>query len=294
MPAPAPVPRLRWNVERRLQFIESRLYWEGRVRRGDLVDNFGISVPQASADLAKYQEMAPGNTVYDPKAKSYVVGAAFQPRLGAPSAHDYLSQLRYLADGLISPDESWLGLAPDMAAVPTLARRVEPEALRAVLGAIRDRKAIHVQYQSLSREEPTWRWLAPHALAYNDFRWHIRAWCHLRSEFQDFVFARILAFGETRDDNIDRSADLGWNQSVTLKIGPDPRLGIARRRAIELDYGMKDGVLAVEIRTCMVFYLQRQLGLDRDPNTVEPQRQQIVLLNREEVERAQMETRSNR
>lgn len=52
---------LRWGIERRLEFIDFRLFWEGRINRSDLTDQFGISTPQASADLARYQEMAPSN-----------------------------------------------------------------------------------------------------------------------------------------------------------------------------------------------------------------------------------------
>ncbi|MES2390903.1 MAG: hypothetical protein V4555_04635, partial [Acidobacteriota bacterium] len=42
----------RWGQERRLEFIEFRLQWEGRVNRSDLVNYFSISVPQASLDFA--------------------------------------------------------------------------------------------------------------------------------------------------------------------------------------------------------------------------------------------------
>ena len=50
---------LKWGVERRLEFIEFRLFWEGGVNRSDLIDTFGVSVPQASKDLTHYQERAP-------------------------------------------------------------------------------------------------------------------------------------------------------------------------------------------------------------------------------------------
>jgi hypothetical protein len=49
---------LRWGVERRLEFIEFRLYWEGGINRSDIREFFGVSVPQASKDLSLYQEMA--------------------------------------------------------------------------------------------------------------------------------------------------------------------------------------------------------------------------------------------
>ena len=50
-------PELRWGVERRLEFIEFRLYWEGGINRSDIMDQFGVSVPQASKDLSQYQEL---------------------------------------------------------------------------------------------------------------------------------------------------------------------------------------------------------------------------------------------
>ncbi|WP_348525014.1 hypothetical protein [Pararhodobacter sp. SW119] len=42
---------LRWGIEQRLEFIEFRLFWEGHVNRSDLMDQFGVSVNQASTDL---------------------------------------------------------------------------------------------------------------------------------------------------------------------------------------------------------------------------------------------------
>ena len=66
-----------WSVERRLEFIDFRLYWEGRINRIDLKNFFGISIPQASADLRKYQELAPKNIDYDKKNKHYFATEKF-------------------------------------------------------------------------------------------------------------------------------------------------------------------------------------------------------------------------
>ena len=49
----------KWGQAQRLEFIEFRLYWEGKLNRRDLIDFFGISTPQASLDLARYMEFAP-------------------------------------------------------------------------------------------------------------------------------------------------------------------------------------------------------------------------------------------
>ncbi len=41
-----------WGLERRLQFIDFRLRWEGRLNRTDLTEHFGLPTPQASLDIA--------------------------------------------------------------------------------------------------------------------------------------------------------------------------------------------------------------------------------------------------
>ena len=45
---------LRWSIERRMAFLDACLFWAGQVNRSDLIERFGISVPQASFDLARY------------------------------------------------------------------------------------------------------------------------------------------------------------------------------------------------------------------------------------------------
>jgi len=48
-PNPQPQTGSKWNLERRLQFIDFRLRWEGRLNRRDLIDYFAVSMPQASS-----------------------------------------------------------------------------------------------------------------------------------------------------------------------------------------------------------------------------------------------------
>jgi len=43
-----------------LAFTEIRSQYEGRINRSDLVKFFGISTPQASADLSFYQNQGAG------------------------------------------------------------------------------------------------------------------------------------------------------------------------------------------------------------------------------------------
>src|SRR5262249_46926235 len=162
-----------------------------------------------------------------------------------PNARLYLANLRLIADDVLTEDElpaSWL---PPFAALPSLRRRIDTDTLREVLAAIQTSSAVHMQYQSLSRPEPAWRWITPHALVFDGRRWHVRAWCHQREEFLDFLFGRMLKIDERRPDIIDPEDDLEWQLQVTARLEPHPELEEGQRRVIELDYGVEDGVLEV-------------------------------------------------
>src|SRR4051794_24046583 len=88
-----PHREFRWGIERRLEFVESRLFWEDGVNRSDIVEKFGVSVPQASKDLALYQERAPDNIRYDRSLKRYFASETFQPRFIKLDAAAYLERL---------------------------------------------------------------------------------------------------------------------------------------------------------------------------------------------------------
>lgn len=272
---------LRWGVEQRLEFVEFRLFWEGHVNRSDVMDQFGLSVNQASADLNRYIALAPDNMVYDKSARTYVRGPGFRPVFGKLDAGRYLAQLRSLADGILDRHDSWIADLPAYDAAPTPARGVDPATLRRVVCAIRQTEAIEVNYQSLSRPEPTWRWIAPHAMGFDGFRWHCRAFCLTDECFKDFLFSRILDIRDTRESTASADDDRDWHTVVALEIGPHPALSETQAKVIALDYGMQGGKATLKVRQALLHYALRRLGLDTDPNVRRPEDQQIVLLNRD-------------
>jgi len=116
---------VRWGIERRLEFIEFRLFWEGHVNRSDLMAAFGISINQASADLNRYLGMAPDNMLYDKSARAYVRGDRFQPLFLKPDPASYLSQLRSISDGIATQEETWIGQMPAFDTVPSPVRSID-------------------------------------------------------------------------------------------------------------------------------------------------------------------------
>lgn len=278
--------KMRWSVEQRLEFIEFRLFWDGQLNRSDLVEKFDISVPQASMDLARYRVLAPMNMFYNASRKTYLATEDFEPVVSCPTARKYLSQVRSIGDQVLQQDETWIGWLPSFDIVPLVRRRLDSDKLSAVLRAIRQSLAMHVEYQSFSQPGPALRWLTPHALGFDGFRWHVRAWCHEHQDFRDFVLARFLSISGSKPDQVDPSGDLAWQTEITLRIGPHPGMSEGQRRAIELDFGMRNGFVEVATKVCLSYYLERQLGLDLDSKKIRADRQQIVLLNRAEVDAA--------
>lgn len=62
-----------WFMARRQEFIEATLRQFGQVRRADLMREFDISMPQASADIAAFLAAEPKRVRYDVSAKTYVL-----------------------------------------------------------------------------------------------------------------------------------------------------------------------------------------------------------------------------
>jgi hypothetical protein len=284
------IPGMRWGVEQRLEFIEFRLLWEGGVNRGDIVRMFGVSVPQASKDLTLYQEQAPGNVEYDKSAKLYVASERFVPRYISPEPDVYLSRLRGLAEGWTKSGESWLGFEPALDIALTPHRSVDAVVLRAVLTAVRGKRSLEVLYQSMNRQrpDPVWRRISPHAFGFDGFRWHARAYCHIESKFKDFLLPRILEARSPEPAPIDGSQDHFWHEFVPVEITPHPALTESQKKVVAKDYGMVDGRTVLSVRCCMLFYVQKRLGLLGDAEIADPRAQHIVLANKERVDEARM------
>lgn len=274
---------LRWGTEKRLEFIDLRLFWDGVVNRQELAGRFGISLQQASADFARYLEIAPGNAAYNRAAKGYVRSDIFNPRLTTPDAARHLAHLRRTAEGIVDSSEVGLGLTPPFDIVPGPVRRIDPLVLRSILDAIRGRREIEITYQSMSRPEPERRWIAPHALAFDGFRWHARALCARDQVFKDFVLARMASPGGTRPAAIDPAVDEAWHHRVRVIIAPHPGLSEGQRKAVEADYGMTGGVSVIDIRSSFLWYFLKRFGIEGDAAAKPPQDQHIILLNRDDV-----------
>tara|TARA_R110002124_G_scaffold183401_4_gene350812 strand:- start:43050 stop:43955 length:906 start_codon:yes stop_codon:yes gene_type:complete len=279
---------MRWGIEQRLEFIEFRLFWEGAINRSDLVDFFGVSVPQASKDMTLYQERAPGNMEYDRSSKRYVAADKFVLRFLNPDPYVYLGQLRSVAEGTAAAHESMISQLPEADVALTPKRDIDIEVLRSVLDAVRGVNSIEVFYQSMNRQrpDPTWRRITPHAFGYDGFRWHTRAYCHLEHSFKDFLLPRILDVRSSGEPGATGKADWLWNNYFDIIIAPHPELTDSQKEVVAKDYGFADGNGVLSVRYAMLFYVLKRLGLLGYPEKEDPRRQHIVALNSDAVQTA--------
>lgn len=271
-----------WTQNRRFEFVEWKLFWEGQLNRSDLESGFDISTPQASVDLRNYRELAGENIEYDSTAKAFLPTVNMKPIFLKPSADRLLLQLRAWLTNALPRRDLWFKNMPSIDMAPDIVRHVDAECLRRILQTIRTRTAIEVQYQSLTNTR--WRKIAPHALAFDGYRWHVRAWACDRGDFRDFVLSRISELGAIEAADYDPNDDIEWNTKATLELFPHPGLTEEQSLAIQRDFNMCDGKREIEVRLSMAYYFINRMNLDL--SDLPPARAQIYLKNLNEVKSA--------
>ncbi len=242
---------LRWSQDKRLRAVDAIAFWDGRINRSDLIRRFGISVPQATNDLRRYLELAPGNLRYDPRQKTYLAVDGFQPLFGPPEAEVWLR------DG-----DSGAGALLPVEMTPLPPRRIDPWLLRQVLAARRAGTVLRVLYQPMDLPDPSWRWISPCALASDGLRWHLRAYNHDAARFEDLLFPRFIQVDGNRPTGT-VPPDESWERRIAVHLRPASRLSPSQRAVVAADYGMVDEAITVNVRFALLFLFLQRLGVDR-------------------------------
>ena len=278
--------QLRWGVRRRLEFIDFRLFWDGRFNRRDMAETFGISAQQASVDIGQYEKIAPNNLAYDRAEKAYRRTEHFRPAFIGETVDQYLLQLIAIENRWMRQEDTWFGVFPTVEVVTLGGRPTDSTVLLRVLEAVRNGLEVDIEYASLTGSTQPSRTIAPHALAHSAGRWYIRSWSRDHNDFRDYSLNRIDVVADSRPSSIDPALDFEWVHEINLVIVPNPDLPRERQAAIASELGMTDERLVRSCRLSLSFYLMSQYNLDVEPGVLKPEKQQIVLRNREEVTQA--------
>jgi hypothetical protein len=258
------MPKKRWGAEQRLEFIEFVSFWEGGINRSNLIEQFGVSAPQASSDLTTYQQIAPKNLRYDLSSKRYVTTDEFECKLIRPDPDRYLKQLTALATHTVERADTWLGNLPAIDVIPIPTRRVDPALLRSILKSIKSNRSIEIEYQSMSTATPDslWRRITPHAFGSDGLRWHVRAYCHRDSRFKDFLLSRCWGARSEGEPGATAQQDKQWADFFAVELIANPALSPSQKTAIEFDYAMQDGRTVLPVRYALLYYFDKRLRSD--------------------------------
>lgn len=252
----------------RLRAIEMLAYWEGRLVTNRLMDWFGVSRQQASSDIKRYMmKHNPDSLVHDRAVKAYVPRPGFQPVLTTGHINEYLN----MVSGLVSESMAvTLETDINLSSVQLPDRAVRPEVVREVLKACRHAGSIKILYASMVN--PVWseRSISPHTLVYSGFRWHVRAYCHKRNDFRDFLLSRIdrtpqpvkLITPEISEDTL-------WQETITLTLIPNVNLSDSQKALVEKDYGMPDGRLQILVKKALAHYTLQRYQAAISPDEVQ-------------------------
>lgn len=83
---------MRWPARQRIGFIGDRLMAGQTVQRADLIERFGISLPQASMDIRAFNEAHPGAMRYDRTKRCYIADRIDAPSRDTTAAAKVLAQ----------------------------------------------------------------------------------------------------------------------------------------------------------------------------------------------------------
>jgi hypothetical protein len=243
--------------QQRLAFIDFCLQYFGQMARADLVQHFATGLASGTRDFALYKELAPNNLILKHQTKRYYRSESFAPIF----EHDPETILTSLCRGFGD------GFASKIKASETCfdaIRLIHPnsDTIATLMRAIQYQQVLYCEYVSIS-SGASHRELIPHAIINNGHRWHIRAFDRKSNGFRDFVCTRFINMTKTakRAQRLELSAaDIVWSTMLPITLKPHPKL--SHSLAIELDYNMVNGELALEVRAALVGYLLQQWQVD--------------------------------
>lgn len=278
---------VKWATRQRLQFIEILAWYTGVVTRSAVARAFGNSDAAATKDLKLYNNLAPGNLVYNHNVFGFVPHESFQPLFADLSPAVVLP---ILATNLAVTNGPY-GAEPiygiTTAALPLPSRLPSRDTLAQITRAIHRRSKLRIQYRSLSDQESVKdRIVEPHTLVDTGLRWHMRAYQEASYDFRDFVLSRINeaeCLDAPAESNMQYDDD--WVEYVNLRLAPHAGLDAAQRASLLLDYGASDALIDINVRRALLGYLLQRLNIDTTPDhSLNPHAYQLMLLNRDEIE----------
>jgi hypothetical protein len=88
------MPRSPLSPDLRLDYIDAVMVTRGAINRQDIADAWGVSLSQASVDIAAFERQHPRALTYDTRGKRYVPRKRPYVSVRGQTAGDFLVSLR--------------------------------------------------------------------------------------------------------------------------------------------------------------------------------------------------------
>ncbi|NYZ11604.1 hypothetical protein HL658_03510 [Azospirillum sp. RWY-5-1] len=293
----------KWEIRKRLEFIEFLLFWEERLALDDIRRYFSVSAPQAANDVRLYEEVTArfdsgrvvGNVQPRKKGDWVQATADFVPRLIEPDFDDYMSfydgrwratwKPRTVAD---PGGDSGFDRRPvsRIVRVTTIERRgVDAEVVRKLLSAIKEKTSLEVEYLSPDYDRPKLITITPRFLGHDGFRWHVRAFRHQEGGWRDIVLERICKAGKPhREKKASGVTEDQEDRTVSIAVTPHAGLAEHQKQNIAAQYpGMADGIWVGQMKRSFVSYFLKRYQIEEDSIRKSAHQQPLALVDRELV-----------
>ena len=260
----------------RLAYIDFCLLFKGAIYRQDLINRFEVGLSAGSRGFNLYKEVAPENLDYDSSGKRYYQTAQFKPLFEHDAQRTLTKLANDISDGFDAIGDMHFPVeAPSSLNIPDIF------IVAKLVQAILNNKVVSVIYTSLSSGSNA-RELVPHAIVDNGLRWHVRAYDRKSNSFRDFVLTRIskvtLKQSPAAEERSEQDAE--WHRMLPLQLVPHPK-NVSFPTAIEMDYGMENSQLLINVRAAMAGYLLRRWNVDcTERATLKGAEYQLWLQNR--------------
>lgn len=242
---------------KRLAFIDFYLLFKGSVTRQDIMEKFCVQKSAATRDFNTYKDKAPGNLEYSEQDKRYFKTNAFKPLI-QPNVQGLLIKLAHgIVDVFDAQDDTYITVeaAPQLT-LPNI------ELVTRIIQAVLKKRVLDVSYASPTNLGNVHQ-LVPHSIFDGGSKWYLRAFDRNASAFNDFELTRLTNVNTLKVDPLETEGmddDKEWTTLVDLHLVPHSKNvhpGLVKR-----DFGMKDGVLILEVRAATAGYLLKHWGVD--------------------------------
>ncbi len=262
-------------MDKRLALVEMILLWEGHLTAKQLQLYYEITRPTAQKLIEQYKQTYPDNTFYyDASLKCHVPSGEFKALLSSGDLNEY----QHYLSASVKQEPTANTISSIYHHLPLPKRNTSPKLVRHVIQACRKQQKIDIGYYSIKSGDIEARIISPHTLVNDGVRFHVRAYCEKNKQYRDFVLSRFHDEIEEcayKQAEFTQKDDSEWNTWLDIVLQPDPRLSTNKRKAIEMDYLMKEGKLIIPCRAALIKYLLQHLHLNALHQ--HPEGQQIIV-----------------